>query len=79
LRTGQRERPWDQARVGNAVIALAGDIELLLDRVEVVHEAWANPDSRRIGDGDLHCTTFWVPRLERFCPGAALPFQRNGQ
>jgi hypothetical protein len=55
------------------------DIQLLLDRVEVVHEAKANPDTRRIADRDLHRTTFWVPRHERFCPGAALPCQRNGQ
>ena len=63
----------------------SGDIQLLLDRVEVVEvvevvdEAKASPDSRRIADGDLHHTTFWVPRHERFCPGAALPCQRNGQ
>jgi hypothetical protein len=43
-------------------IARAGDIQLLLDRVEVIDEAKASPDSRRIADGDLHRTTFWVPR-----------------
>ena len=48
-------------RAGNPVIARAGDIQLLLDRVEVVDEAKASPDSRRIADGDLHRTTFWVP------------------
>jgi hypothetical protein len=66
-------------RAGNAVIARAGGIQLLLDRVEVVDEAKANPDSRRIADGDPHHTTFWVPGHERFCPGAALPCWRNGR
>jgi hypothetical protein len=31
-------------------IARAGDIQLLLDRVEVIDEAKASPDSRRIAE-----------------------------
>jgi hypothetical protein len=39
LRGRQCERLRDQARPGNVVIVLAGDIQLPLDRVQVVHAA----------------------------------------
>lgn len=64
LRGGQRECLRDQAHAGDVVIVLAGDIQLPLDRVQVVHAANANSNNRRIADGDRSTsthTTYQVP------------------
>lgn len=46
--------------------ALAADIQLLLDRFQVVHAANANSDNRRIGESDAQRTTF-LGWHRRFC------------
>jgi len=69
----QRQRQQDQPHAGTAVIALARDIQLLLDRFQVVHAATANADNRPIADSDPNPHDPSRFQGTGFCPTAALP------